>query len=1042
MQSWSLAAYGEASASVSISADNAKSYVVGVRAGNDHGWSGWVNSASAGPYTPPNQPDPPGSVASVSATRADGTLTASWDAPAGATRYHVTYTSDYGQTWTSAADAHTSTSITISVNNASAYTVGVRAGNDGGWSGWTNSPLAHSYFPVERGIIIQDAGGNAITALAVPEGGEASYQVLLAAPPSETTKVCVYISVRDKNDPDITFKGEAADVVSIDVIFTPQNWNVAQTVTLVAAEDADYANGARDSGLDARTYYAGKVDLAVTEIDNDLPAPANFTVTNGDGFFELAWSAVSNATGYDVRAKINNSASWSSVATGVTDTSYKYTTSAVVNKLAVRATNANAASDWSELTRGPADDWLTTVQQSGASAQSLVMAAAQDQSQLAAPASITVTRDNYTLDEKLYVGWSVVSGASGYNLACAASPSTQPMTSWSWWHCGSVASDSTTTFTVDKDKRGGLDQDLSIWRSYTVAVRAVTSDPAQASPWVLSTDAHPATPPGLVTEDISALRTAGSVSVTWTWPKYGQGYEVECATWENNASSAYTLCADVETADVVNGKVTATISSWTAGGTNYTIDDAKTYDLRVRTTNAWGNSTWALAPLIHPNPALTVSNIGVTAATLTVGGHSGNWYYQADTSPDNTCQGPVSGSSKNLTGLSPHTSYTYSAYSDSGCTTANLLATATQFTTLFASVSNLSSTKSTQFESYIHTDMNQAVAFTTGSNTGGYVLKSVTVPLKNTGGTNGMVFELRAMQGTGQYSSTSQPSDTVLATLSTATPTASTYTDTTVTCSGSGCSLAPNTTYFVTARTGDVHRAYSWALSTSETEAAQPSGNGWSVGFGHYHSHGASDWGSYSDWNIAEITFETVTTLTPSNLTATGATLTIAGHPGDWYYKYTSPSGGTCSNAVSGASTTVTMGGGSYTFAAYSDASCSNLLATTVAFSKDATPAAPSSVTAISTANKELSTSWQQPLWATKYHVTYTCNDGGDWGLVANGAVASEGNLTQTGQTVTATADLSAGWWNGQSPGCRMGVRAGNDNGWSSWVESNTVGPQ
>ena len=56
-------------------------------------------------------------------------------------------------------------------------------------------------------------------------------------------------------------------------------------------------------------------------------------------------------------------------------------------------------------------------------------------------------------------------------------------------------------------------------------------------------------------------------------------------------------------------------------------------------------------------PALTVSNIGVTAATLTIANHSGNWYYQADTSPDNTCQGPVSGSSKALTGLSPHTSY-------------------------------------------------------------------------------------------------------------------------------------------------------------------------------------------------------------------------------------------------------------------------------------------------------------------------------------------------------------------------------------------------
>ena len=873
----------------------------------------------------------------------------------------------------------------------------------------------------------------------MPEGGEAGYQVVLAAPPSETTKVCVYLSVRDKNDPDITFKGQAADVVSIDVIFTPDNWNTPQTVTLVAAEDGDFANGARDSGLDARQYYAGKVDLAVTEIDNDLPAPANFTVTNGDGFFDLAWDAVTGATAYDVRAKINNSASWSSVATGVTATSYRYTTSDVVNKLAVRATNSTAASAWAELSRGPNDSWLTTVQQSGASAQS-----AQAQSQLDAPASITVTRENNSRDEKLYVTWSEVNGSEGYNLACAASPQSQPLSSWSWWHCGSVTSGSTTTFTVDRDKRGDLDQDLSYLRSYAVAVRAVTSNPAQASPWTVSTDAHPARVPLFAT--ISVSRAAGSISISWARPANADGYKVYCATRENNVSSAHTVCANVANATAVNGRYSATISSWTAGGKNYAIDDTKIYDISITTTNAWGESYGQIAPLIDPlPPALTVSNIGVTAATLTIANHSGNWYYQADTSPDNTCQGPVSGSSKDLTGLSPHTSYTYSAYSDSTCTTANLLAMAVPFTTLSSSVSNLGSTKHATIESYIHSSQKQAVAFTTGANSVGYVLTSFTVPLKNRGASadRPLTLTLHAMDGSGQYSSTSEPSDTVLATLSGTNPTSNAWTDTTYTCSGIGCSLSANTTYFVVASTSNSGaNDYSWAVSTSETETAQPTGNGWSVGFGHYQS-GTADWGSWSDWNIAEITFETVTTLTPSNLTATGATLTIAGYSGsNWYYKHTSPSGGSCSSAVSGASTTVTMGAGSYTFAAYSDASCSNLLATTIAFSKDATSAAPATVTAVATENRHLSASWQQPTWATKYHVTYTCNDGGDWGLVANGSVDSEANLSQTGQTVTATVDLSGGWWNNQSPACRMGVRAGNDNGWSTWAESNSVTPQ
>ena len=1034
MQSWSLAAYGDSATSVTISAENAKTYVVGVRAGNDHGWSAWVNSAAAGPYVPP-LPDPPGAVSSVSTTRADGTLTASWDAPSGAAKYHVTYTTDWGQTWTSAADAHASTSITIGADNARAYTVGVRAGNDGGWSAWTNSPTAHSYFPPERGIRIQDSGGNAITALAVPEGGEASYQVLLTAAPSETTKVCVYISVRDKNDPDITFKGEAADVVSIDVIFTPDNWNIPQTVTLVAAEDDDYANGARDSGLDARDYYAGKVDLAVTEIDNDAPpapasvnvtradgaltvsgyavdgaskyhvtyssdgmqswtaasdshgessitisgidndatyvvgvragadggwsgwtnseanaplsAPTGFTVTNGDGYFELAWSAVDDATGYDVRAKVNNGNSWTSVATGITATSYKYTTSDAVNKLAVRATNAGGASAWSELSRGPNDEWLNTVQQPGASAQSLVMAAANSgasaQSQLAAPASITVTRENYIRDEKLYVSWSAVSGASGYNLACANQPSTQPLSSWTWWHCGSVTSGSTTTFTVDDDKRGGITRDLGYKRSYAVAVRAVTNNAADASNWAMSVNADPALPPD--PGSITTSRATGSVSISWTPAPFSQGYKIYCAVRENNVNGAYTVCANVATQTVTDGKVSATISSWTADGTNYTIDDNKTYSLSITTTNTWGESWGSLAQPILPDTELTVSNIGATTATLNIAKHSGNWYYKANRAPDNTCKGPVSGSSKDLTGLTANASYTYSVYSDSRCSSSNRLDTAARFTTL-SYVSNLTSTKQST-DSDIASLSHQAVAFTTGANAGGYVLKSVTVPLRYKGSNRsvsaGVTLTLHAMEGTGEYSSTSQVSDTVLATLSGTAPTGSAWTDTTFTCSGSGCQLSANATYFIKAATDDVSPAYAWAWAASETQTQQPSGAGWDIKFGHNLIPGQGrTWSSYSDWNIAEFAFETVPSLTSSNVTATGATLAIAGHSGNWYYKSTTTGKTDCAGPVSGASVNVTglTANTAYTFSAYSDSGCTtgNLL---VAAAEFTTPAAP-----------------------------------------------------------------------------------------------------
>ena len=176
---------------------------------------------------------------------------------------------------------------------------------------------AHSYSDTTpRGIIVQDTGGNPISAISVPEGGEASYQVLLTAPPTEDVEVCVALFVRDNDDSDITFKGQAADVVSIKLTFTSENWNTAQTVTLVAAEDdTDDVNGARDVTHDAREYYSGKVDITATEIDNDeitLPdAPADLTATASDGSITLSWDDPSNSsiTGYEYNVNHNDTSS-------------------------------------------------------------------------------------------------------------------------------------------------------------------------------------------------------------------------------------------------------------------------------------------------------------------------------------------------------------------------------------------------------------------------------------------------------------------------------------------------------------------------------------------------------------------------------------------------------------------------------------------------------------------------------------------------------------------------------------------------------------
>ncbi len=920
--SWSRAKSGVTGTSAAITGvTNSKTYYVAVQAVNSNGNGGWTDSAATGPYTPPTPdptptpqptatpaptPPPPGAPSSVIVTRSDGALNASWDAVAGASKYHVTYSADGKRTWTAASDNHTGTTIAIDANNGKTYYVSVRAGNAAGWSGWTNSPASAPMTP--------------------PPAAPSSVSVTRA----DGTLTASWDAVSGATGYHVTYSSNGK-----------QSWT--------AASGNHAGTGITISGVDnAKTYYVavralnGEVGGPWTNSDaagpfNPPAAPTGLSVTPGDGYYDVAWNAVTGATGYDVRAKTQGSSTWHDVTSNATGTSYRYTTSQTLDHVGVRARNAAGESAWTEISRLPDVDFVANN-----NVVSLSMASAQSGGQIASskpakPTSVTITRENYYYDEKLFVNWSAVTGATGYNVVCSDKGG------WKWWACGTVSSGSTTTYTVDRQIHDDINNDLKWRRSYRVAVQAVKNN--VRGDWTDTEDARPAFPPALAYDPISVSRAAGSVSLSWTPPPYAQGYEIDCATYATPSQPhtpstyqpSYTRCADVETATVTNGKINVTISSWTAGGTDYSIDDATTYDIRVRTTNAWGSSSFALAPLIYPNAALTASNVGATTATLTVGNHTAQWWYKANASPHTSCQGPVAANTaaKDLTGLSANTSYTYKAYSARNCASADEIATATAFTTL-SSVSNLTSPTSNYYGS-INSTISQAVAFTTGSNAGGYTLKSITLPLSSITARTGLGLALRAMQGTGDYSTTSQPASTSIAgvTFSGTDPTTSSYTDTTYTCSGSGCKLSPDTTYFVVATNADSNsNGYRWAVSNSETEVALPSNNGWSIGYGHYTS--GSSWTTYdpADWSRAGFVFATDPSLTSSNLTSSGATLTIANHDGDWYYKATSGPHTSCSSAQSGTTATLTglTGGTAYTYSAYSDSGCATLLATASAF--------------------------------------------------------------------------------------------------------------
>ena len=184
--SWSAAPCGDnCSNPVTINnLDNSKTYVVAVRAGNDSGWSGWSHSAASGPY----DPQPPATPGPFTVTRADGTLTATWNAVAGAHKYHINYSSDNKNSWQSFDDDYNLLTITRYADNSKTYYVAIRAGkvisNGILWSGWRISEASGPYGPqppaTPSTVTVSRANGT-LTASGYGVSGATKYHITYSA---------------------------------------------------------------------------------------------------------------------------------------------------------------------------------------------------------------------------------------------------------------------------------------------------------------------------------------------------------------------------------------------------------------------------------------------------------------------------------------------------------------------------------------------------------------------------------------------------------------------------------------------------------------------------------------------------------------------------------------------------------------------------------------------------------------------------------------------------------------------------------------------
>ena len=383
------------------------------------------------------------------------------------------------------------------------------------------------------------------------------------------------------------------------------------------------------------------------------------------------------------------------------------------------------------------------------------------------------------------------------------------------------------------------------------------------------------------------------------------------AWWYKRTSGSGGTCTDGPTS------YTATLSSLTAG-TAYTY---KAYD-KSGCTDAD-----EIASVTFSTIALTASGIDVTGATLTLAGHSGDWYYKRTGGPaDSACTTVNSGATATLSNLTADTAYAYTAYKNSGCASGELASVsfATHLT-----ASNLSETVYTYACSFSK-PQNCAVGFNTGGKGGGYVLRSVTVKFKDMVDPNGALGDVVVtLHGSTSYNHQDykRPADATLATLSGSNP--DTAGDYTYACAGAGCALSAGTTYFVkfASTAGDASdESYVLATTLSHNETLAPTGNGWWLLDETDYYTGGNWVSSYPDGGMLKVSATTNPTLAESSVTATTATLTLSHYPEAWWYKRTSGSGGTCADGPT--SYTASLGSltadTAYTYKAYGKSGCAD----------------------------------------------------------------------------------------------------------------------
>ena len=872
-----------------ISADNAKTYVVGVRAGNDSGWSAWTNSA-------PIAPQLPAAPASVTLTRSAGQLTVAWTAVSEATSYNINLSGDGTNSWTRAESGVTGTGNTITktidsgIENWRWYIAAVQSVNTKGAGGWANSEFVGPIYPPGqvRNLNAERVGtGISVTWTAPANNGG-----------SAVTGYDVNYTVDGVHSWTRVSSNQSATSATIP--------NVSNAVDYVVAVRAN--NGVGDGGP-----WTNSAPVA------GLAGPASVTALKGGDYVEGEWSTVAGATGYDVNLLYFQNEYHYRIETNMSGTSRRIYISDGSSfspeqfVIAVRARNDHGPGAWVNsppATAAPELDassvttttaTLTISNYSGnwhyqantgpdSSCKGPVNASTKDLTGLTAGTEYTYTaydKSGCASADAIASETFTTPELSSSSISATGATLTLSNHSGNWHYQANKAPDNTCQGPVS-----GSTKDLTGLTAGTSYTYTAYSDSGCASAMATTTFTTPA---GLtassVAETTATLNIAGHTGQWW--------YK-----------------ADIAPDNTCKGPVSGASQNLTG------LTEHGTYTYTAYSDSC--STEIARATFTTTGDTLTATNVTASSVTLTIYDHTGNWYYKANFWPHTSCSSAQTGTTVNLSGLAPGTAYTYKAYNDGSC--ANLIATADAFTTGGVSVSNLGKTLSSHVMGVNTTS--RAANFTTGNNSSGYTLHSVTAKFNaKVGAPAALMVEVYS-----KHDSKSEPGSSQV-TLTGSNP--NTAGDYTYTCpvNNNGCNLPAGTTYYlVLSAPGSptTNAEYRWQTTQSTDQTNTPGSADWEIGNRMLTKIEGGTWGDSSGIDISGL-FKVAATVNPAPLTAsdisgTGATLTVANHSGAWSYKGISGTSASTSCVDVSSGTTATLSSltanNLYGYTAYSGANC------------------------------------------------------------------------------------------------------------------------